>query len=117
MREFGAVNSANWRLLFTAVINPWILTGIGFLIGFLASYVTALSWADLSYVSPATAISYVLMALLAKVFLHEHVTRSHWLGIALITLGVGFVATAPSLTVPPEQGEQPLHATPAGSDA
>jgi drug/metabolite transporter (DMT)-like permease len=39
------------------------------------------------------------MALLAKIFLHENVTLEHWLGIALITAGVGFVATGPSLTV------------------
>ena len=64
-------------------------------IGFFCTYLTALSWADLTYVLPATALSYVLMALLAKIFLHEDVTLAHWLGIALITAGVGFVATGP----------------------
>jgi len=99
MRDFGAVTGANWRLLLTALWNPWVLIGIALLILFFGSYLTALSWADLTYVLPATALSYVLMALLAKVFLHEHVTLARWLGIGLITIGVGFVATGPALTV------------------
>ncbi len=99
MRDFGAVTSANWRLLLTALRDPWILAGIGLLILFFCSYLTALSWADLTYVLPASAFGYILMALLAKVFLHENVTLSRWLGIALVTMGVGFVATGPALTV------------------
>ena len=79
---------------------PWVVVGICLLILFFCSYLTALSWADLTYVLPATALSYVLMALLAKIFLHENVTLEHWLGVGLITVGVGFVATGPSLTVP-----------------
>ncbi len=99
MKDFGAVSSANWRLLLTALSNPWVIGGIFLLSFFFCSYLVALSWADLTYVLPATAISYVLMAVWAQVFLHEHVTVSRWLGIALITMGVGVVATGPSLTV------------------
>jgi drug/metabolite transporter (DMT)-like permease len=98
MKAFGAVTLASLPSLFTAVLNPWIVLGILLLIGFFVSYLTALSWADLTYVLPATAVSYVLMVLLAKVFLHEHVTVWRWLGVALITIGVGFVATGPEAT-------------------
>ena len=101
MRDFGAVTGANWTLLFGVLANPWIVGGIALLALFFATYLTALSWADLTYVLPATALSYVLMALLAKILLHENVSLSHWLGIALITAGVGFVATGPSVTHPP----------------
>ncbi len=108
MRDFGAVTLANWTGIFPALLNPWILVGIGLLILFFGSYLTALSWADLTYVLPATAISYILMALLAKLVLHEHVSGSRWIGIALITLGVGFVATGPAHTTAkpaaPEKG-------------
>lgn len=100
MRDFGAVTTANWRQLLTVLLNPWVVVGICLLILFFCSYLTALSWADLTYVLPATALSYVLMALLAKIFLHENVTLEHWLGVGLITVGVGFVATGPSLTAP-----------------
>ncbi len=99
MKDFGAVSAANWHLLLTVLSNPWIMIGICLLSLFFCSYLTALSWADLTYVLPATAVSYILMAVLAKLFLQENVTLSRWLGIALITVGVGFVATGPSLTV------------------
>jgi drug/metabolite transporter (DMT)-like permease len=99
MRDFGPVTGANWHFLFGVLSDPWIITGICFLLGFFCTYIVALSWADLTYVLPATALSYVLMALLARTFLHENVPASHWIGIALITVGVGFVATGPSLTV------------------
>ncbi len=98
MRDFGPVTAANWHQVFEFVLNPWVLSGIGLLLLFFASYLTALSWADLTYVLPATALSYVLMALLAKLFLAEHVTTSRWLGVALISAGVGCVASGPSVT-------------------
>jgi drug/metabolite transporter (DMT)-like permease len=100
MRDFGPVNSSNWTRLLIALLNPWVLLGIGLLLLFFCSYLSALSWADLTYVLPATAFGYVLTALLASLLLHENVTVAHWLGIALITVGVGFVATGPSLTAP-----------------
>ena len=99
MREFGAVSRSNLHLLFRAILSPWVIGGICLLILFFCSYLTALSWADLTYVVPATALSYVFMAALARIFLHENVTLEHWLGIVLITMGVGFVATGPPLTV------------------
>lgn len=100
MRDFGAVTAANWRWLLTALANAWVIGGIVLLILFFCTYLTALSWADLTYVLPATALSYILMAALGKIFLHENVTRAHWLGIALVTIGVGVVASGPSHTTP-----------------
>jgi drug/metabolite transporter (DMT)-like permease len=61
----------------------------------------ALSWADLTYVMPATALGYVLLALVARFVLHEHISPLRWLGIVLITAGVGFVAGGPALTEHP----------------
>jgi drug/metabolite transporter (DMT)-like permease len=109
MRDFGPVNSSNWTRLLIALLNPWVLVGIGLLILFFCSYLSALSWADLTYVLPATAFGYVLTALLASFLLHENVTFIHWLGIALITAGVGFVATGPSLTAPIESDATTKH--------
>ena len=98
MRAFGAVTLANLPHLFTALLNPWIVLGVLMLIGFFASYLSALSWADLTFVLPATSLSYILMVLLAKFFLHENVTVWRWLGVALIVAGVGFVASGPETT-------------------
>lgn len=87
--------------LISAVFTPWIGAGIALLIGFFASYLTALSWADLTYVLPATALGNVIVALLSKFWLHENITVARWAGIVLITVGVGFVAHGPSRTESP----------------
>ncbi len=87
--------------LIAAVFTPWIALGIALLIGFFASYLTALSWADLTFVLPATASGNVIVALFARFFLHEAISLERWAGIVLITVGVGFVAQGPSLTVRP----------------
>jgi drug/metabolite transporter (DMT)-like permease len=87
--------------LIAAVFTPWIALGIALLIGFFASYLTALSWADLTYVLPATAFGNMIVELLARFCLHEAVSWQRWLGVVLITVGVGFVANGPSLTERP----------------
>src|ERR1700678_4007874 len=78
--------------LIAAVFTPWIAAGIALLIGFFASYLTALSWADLTYVLPATAFGNVIVALLSRFWLHEPISWQRWLGVMLITVAVGFVA-------------------------
>lgn len=98
MKAFGAVTLANLPTLYTALLSPWTILGILLLMGFFASYLSALSWADLTYVLPATSLSYILMVLLAKFFLHEYVSIWRWLGVALIVTGVGFVAGGPEAT-------------------
>jgi uncharacterized membrane protein len=78
--------------LLAAVFTPWVAGGVALLICFFASYLTALSWADLTFVLPATAFGNVIVALLAKFWLHEPISLERWCGIVLITVGVGFVA-------------------------
>ena len=98
MKQVGAVSLHNIPELIGAVFTPWVALGIVLLIGFFASYLTSLSFADLTYVLPATSVGYILMALLARFFLHEHVSLTRWLGIVLIAAGVGFVASGPAKT-------------------
>ncbi|HEV3513657.1 MAG TPA: EamA family transporter [Candidatus Sulfotelmatobacter sp.] len=98
MKQTGHVSLQHLQSLILAVTNPWVALGIVLLLAFFASYMNALSWADLTYVLPATSLGYVLLALVARFALHEHVSTTRWLGIALISSGVGFVAGGPSLT-------------------
>jgi uncharacterized membrane protein len=105
MTVMPAISLAHPGSLVAAVFTPWIATGIALLIGFFASYLTALSWADLTYVLPATAFGNVIVALLSKFWLHEPISTARWAGIALITVGVGFVAQGPSLTERPPRPE------------
>ena len=98
MKEVGQLSLSNWTHVIAAIFTPWVGIGIVLLIGFFASYLTALSFADLTYVLPATSVGYVLMALLARFFLNEQISVYRWAGIALIALGVGFVTQGPSRT-------------------
>jgi len=105
MKQTGAISLHNLPSLIFAVLNPWVAVGILLLLAFFASYMNALSWADLTYVLPATSLGYVLLALVARFALHEQVSPMRWLGIALISGGVGFVAGGEALT---KHGESPL---------
>jgi drug/metabolite transporter (DMT)-like permease len=98
MKQTGNISLNHLPSVIFAVLNPWVAGGILLLLAFFATYMTALSWADLTYVLPATSLGYVLLALVARFLLHEHVSPLRWLGIALITGGVGFIAGGPELT-------------------
>jgi drug/metabolite transporter (DMT)-like permease len=112
MTQVGPVSVAHLGMLLAAMRNPWVISGILCLIGFFASYLTALSWADLTFVLPSTAFGYVVVALLSKFWLHETVSPYRWAGIVLIVCGVGFVANGPSLTehAPQTPIDEPAHA-------
>ncbi|HTX77292.1 MAG TPA: EamA family transporter [Terracidiphilus sp.] len=101
MTHVGAITLHDPGALVRAVFTPWVGGGIALLICFFASYLTALSWADLTFVLPATAFGNVIVALLAKFWLHEAISWQRWAGIALITVGVGFVAQGPPRTERP----------------
>lgn len=98
MKPLPPISLTHPLTLVGAVFTPWIAAGIALLIGFFASYLTALSWADLTFVLPATAFGNVIVALLSRFWLHEAISPARWAGIVLITVGVGFVAHGPSRT-------------------
>jgi drug/metabolite transporter (DMT)-like permease len=98
MKQTGNISLHHLQGVILAVRNPFVAVGILLLLTFFASYMNSLSWADLTYVLPATSLGYVLLALVAKFALHEEVSPMRWLGIALISGGVGFVAGGPALT-------------------
>ncbi|MBI2678857.1 MAG: EamA family transporter [Candidatus Koribacter versatilis] len=105
MRAMPPADLGHLPQLLHAIFTPWIAGGTFFLLIFFACYLTALTWADLTFVLPAAALDYVLLAFLSQWFLHEHVTVTRWLGILLITAGVGFVTRGPALTPLPETAE------------
>lgn len=101
MKQTGSISIHHLQSVIFAVRNPWVAFGIVLLLAFFASYMNALSWADLTYVLPATSLGYVLLAFVARFALHEQVSPFRWMGIALISGGVSFVAGGPALTSHP----------------
>ena len=102
MNKIGAVEltlSGLERAFRMTVTSATIWLAILFLLGFLVSYMTVLSWADYSYVMPAGAFGYASVTFLAVAFLGETVTPRRWLGVLLICAGVLLVGqTKPRTT-------------------
>jgi len=103
MKQTGAVrvgSAMDLVSLFVRVFsNGWIWMGIAALLLFLGCFMVVLSWADYSYVSPASASVYIVVPLVGHFLLGEKVPPLHWAGIMIISAGVGLVRhTAPSTT-------------------
>jgi drug/metabolite transporter (DMT)-like permease len=71
--------------------SPWFWLAIACFLGFFVSYMLLLTWADYSYVQPASAFSNATVAILSYVVLHEVVSLRRWAGIAVICMGVFIV--------------------------
>jgi drug/metabolite transporter (DMT)-like permease len=98
MRQIGHVGEL-WRrqglraVLKAIVTHPSFLLAIFFMAVSFFGLLTALSWADVSLVVPATAsLTYVTNALAARLFLHERVDRRRWLSALLVCAGVAVLA-------------------------
>jgi drug/metabolite transporter (DMT)-like permease len=95
MKDIGSAK--NWSLagllpvLVRILSSPYIWLGIGCLLAFFISYMLVLTWADYSYVQPASSFSYAVVALLGYFLLGETVNPLRWTGIAIICLGVFIV--------------------------
>ncbi len=77
-----------FHFFFRAFTSGTIWLAIGLLLAFFVAYLLVLSWADYSYVLPASSISNLIIALLAYFVLHEKISPTRWAGVALICLGV-----------------------------
>src|SRR5262249_9766588 len=92
MKQVGEIVSFSPHALLSVFLktftngNIWL--GILSLLLFFVSYLLLLSWADLSYVLPASAIGYAMVALLGYLLLGESVSLTRWFGVLLICGGV-----------------------------
>lgn len=102
MKQIGAVSLASRASLATAfvrtVTSGTIWLGITGLLLFFVCYLVVLSWADYSFVLPASASGYAIVPLLGYVLLGEVVPSTRWLGVVCICLGVLLVGRTPPRT-------------------
>jgi len=102
MKQVGAISNftpANLPRLFSSVFSVGaIWLGITSLLTFFIAYTLVLSWADYSFVQPASAIAYGIVALLGYFVLGEVVTPTRWIGVLIICLGVLMVGHTPPRT-------------------
>ena len=79
--------------------SPYIWLGVLLLLSFFVCYMLVLSWADYSFVQPAGAIAYAVVALLGHFVLKEPIPAMRWAGVFVICLGVLIVGhTSPRTT-------------------
>jgi drug/metabolite transporter (DMT)-like permease len=85
----------NLLLFFKAVFSsPFFWIGLLSLIIMFIIWSTILSKIDLSVAVPIASFSYILVALVSILFLHETITLLRWMGIFLILTGVIFVSVS-----------------------
>jgi uncharacterized membrane protein len=106
-RGMPAELSSTWSYI-TVLFRPYVSLGVTLLILWMVARMTLLSWADLSYVLPVTAIGYALVAVVGWLLLHEHISARRWGGIVLIMAGVALVSlgTAPKTRAPEPSPEE-----------
>lgn len=68
--------------------SPWLWLGIACFLVFFVVQMLLLTWADYSYVQPASSLAYATVAILGYFLLGEKVSLLRWSGIAVICLGV-----------------------------
>lgn len=100
MRDIGEVNPTDWHswgdVLLKMFTPPGIWPGLALMATFFFLWLLVLSFADLSFALPLTALSYVFTGLLVGPLLGEVVSAQRWLGMLMITAGVVII----SLTEP-----------------
>lgn len=75
-----------------ALVNSWFWAGIPLMALSFYSLLVLLSWRPISFVIPASALSYVVGTLGAKYILREDVSPARWLGVVFVCAGVALVA-------------------------
>jgi len=100
MQQVGAVSlqprallGAIWRM----VRNPFLILGVVFLAVSFFSFISLLSYADLSFVVPLTAVAYITNTLGGRYFLGEYISRERWLGTFMVASGVALISLADTL--------------------
>ncbi|MFA5072994.1 MAG: EamA family transporter [Nitrospirota bacterium] len=106
--SMNMTDPSHWfSLIFSVIKNPYVFMGVCFLAVFFFLYLAALSWADLSFVLPLTALSYLFAVVLAKYFLNEDVSWYRWIGTVVIVVGVALVALDKPKSPEPEFIQNP----------
>jgi drug/metabolite transporter (DMT)-like permease len=94
MLAVGGGGQAAWRRLAPAVTNAFILGWLLLLIPSMVLWLVAISMVDLSFAYPFLSLNMVLISAGSAAWLKERVPLRHWVGLALIVLGILLVTTS-----------------------
>jgi drug/metabolite transporter (DMT)-like permease len=95
VKEIGEMKSVSvaevWRLVKAGATNPGMLAGIALEAAFFGTLLYLMSQADVSFVWPMTALSFVFTTIAAKLILKETVTTLRWSGVICILIGAALI--------------------------
>ncbi|MFZ0333856.1 MAG: EamA family transporter [Candidatus Acidiferrales bacterium] len=98
MKQIGEVQSftpANLlRVVGRAFRVGWMWLGLFLMAVSFFALLMLLSWENVSFVVPLTALSYVVGAFGGKFLLGEHIEARRWIGVLLVCLGVLLVCVS-----------------------
>jgi drug/metabolite transporter (DMT)-like permease len=96
MRRHGTVNDfapkGVLRFVYALARNRYVLAAIVAMAVSFFALISLLSIAPVSFALPATAASFVIETLLARLVLHEDVRFERWLGATVVAFGVALLA-------------------------
>ena len=95
MKQIGEVHdfrpAALIRFLFRALRVGWMWIGIAMMTVAFFALLAALSFENVSFVVPVTALSYAAGAVGAVLFLRERISVQRWIGVLIVCAGVTIV--------------------------
>jgi drug/metabolite transporter (DMT)-like permease len=95
MKSIGEVHDFRPHAIVLVILRAlrvgWMWAGVGLMALAFFSLLGALSFLNVSFVVPMTALSYVTGACGAVFFLHERVSPRRWVGVCLVAVGVTLV--------------------------
>lgn len=98
MDQFGPIGEAQLsdplHTIGRAAQQPLLWAGL-VLFGISALFwLVVLSRVPLSIAYPLVGVSYILVVLIAKVFLHERVPALRWVGVVVVALGIAIIGAS-----------------------
>jgi uncharacterized membrane protein len=87
MSQIGRIESVNLSLVPKLLFNPFVVGGVALSFVGLAIWLVLLSRANVSYLYPFGAVSYIILAILANRLLGEPLGFTQGLGIGVIVVG------------------------------
>ena len=90
LRPYEGVQIYNIAISLLGSHTFWI--AVACFLTFFITWLSVLSYEDLSFALPLTAITYILNAFLAGPMLGEHISTARWVGTFIIGIGVVVVS-------------------------
>lgn len=81
-----------WNAFGRMLRNRYLIAGVVCLAVSFFSFIGLLSYADLSYVVPLTAIGYITNTIGARLVLKETISKERWLGTLMVAIGVSVIS-------------------------